>query len=224
MHDAPIDYVEKYYRMDCDRWDSFPSVSGFLWSFLKHVDGRIVLNAGCGPQYYDYMLKFAERPDRYVGLDVSSSTIRYLQQSRNRRFCAARRAAREGRTIFEFMRADIFDAAARLAGRFDCIVATGFIGTFHGPDLDRLSDVLRGALKPHGKLIKLTWHGPHRTPEQNREKLEYGYDSAEEHQPEVYLSQIADRGFDVLKHEIFECDPETYRWDVIQGCVLQRKE
>ena len=134
-----------------------------------------------------------------------------------------REAAAETDVKTELLCADIFNCADRFRGRFDTIVASGFIGTFHHERLDRLLALLRDSLITGGELVNLTWHGPHRTPEQTAEKLKYGYDTLEEHQPQAFLAQIERAGFIMLQHEIFTCDPQEYGWDVIQGCVLQRR-
>lgn len=220
--DSPIDYVQWYYDKDHYRWQHFPEVTAFIDSFLAEVNAERVLNPGCGPQFYDYMLRFKSVPKKYVGIDVSKSTVSYLNSASDQRFVEAKRAALETGAETQVLCADIFDLAAELAGGFDAVVATGFIGTFHGERLTRLCRILRDMLKPDGTLVKLTWHGPHRTPEQTAEKLKYGYDSVEEHDPQKLLNQITASGFAVERHELFECDTETYQWDLIQGCVFRK--
>ncbi len=220
--DAPLDYVQWYYNLDHERWSGFPDVTAFMDGFLAEVGGAAVLNAGCGPQFFDMMFKFARLPERYVGVDVSEATLTYLETATDHRLVKAREATAGTAVTTELLCADVFDCADQLRGRFDTVLAIGFIGTFHDEGLDRLLMLLRDSLKPGGRLIKMTWHGPHRTPEQTAEKLKYGYDSQKEHQPQEFLSQIERAGFATLRHEIFTCDPDTYRWDVIQGCVFQR--
>lgn len=220
--DAPLDYVQWYYNLDHERWSGFPDVTAFMDSFLAEVDGAQVLNAGCGPQFFDVLFKFAELPERYVGVDISEATLTYLETATDPRLVKVREAAARSDVETEPLCADIFDCADRFRACFDTILAIGFIGTFHDEALDRLMLLLWDSLKPGGRLIKMTWHGPHRTPEQTAEKLKYGYDSQQEHQPQAFLSQIERAGFTTLRHEIFDCDPDTYRWDIIQGCVFQR--
>ena len=220
--DAPIEYVQWYYDLDHQRWASFPKVTGFIDSFLVQVDGPKVLNAGCGPQFFDLLPKFGQVPQQYVGVDVSEATLAYLKTATDPRLAKARQAAELSDVTLERHCADIFDCAERFEGHFDSVVASGFIGTFHEERLQRLLALLRDSLRPGGKLVKLTWHGPHRTPEQTAEKLKYGYDSLKEHEPQAFLQQIEAAGFATLRHEVFACDPETYRWDIIQGCVFQR--
>lgn len=221
--DAPEDYVRWYYATDRGRWRDFPEVTAFKDAFLSEVRGETVLNAGCGPQYYDWLRKFGETPKRYVGVDVSAATIAYLEHSTDPEISAARQAAQATGATLELACADIFDWPGLSAERFDCVVATGFIGTFHDPHLSRLMARLRDALKPGGRLVKMTWHGPHRTPEQTAKKLEYGYDSLDEHDPDTFLETLLAAGFETERAELFRCDPETYRWDWIQGCVLRKR-
>jgi len=222
LTDSPIDYVQWYYDKDHYRWQNFPAVTAFIDSFLAEVDADSVLNPGCGPQFYDYLLRFKSVPKKYVGVDISESTVSYLNSATDPRFVQAKNAALESGANTQILCGDIFDLATELAGGFDTVVATGFIGTFHGEQLTRLCSLCRDALKPGGTLVKLTWHGPHRTPEQTAEKLKYGYDSLEEHEPQKFLDQITATGFAVERHELFECDPETYQWDLIQGCVFRK--
>lgn len=222
LMDSPLDYVQWYYDKDHYRWEHFPEVTAFIDSFLREVDAESVLNPGCGPQFYDYMLRFKSAPKKYVGVDISESTVSYLNSARDQRFVQAKSAALESGATAQILCADIFDLAPQFIGGFDAVVASGFIGTFHGEQLTRLCQILHDALKPGATLVKLTWHGPHRTPEQTAEKLKYGYDSLEEHDPQKFLDQIKASGFAVERHELFECDPETYQWDLIQGCVFRK--
>jgi len=220
--DAPLEYVKWYYETDHVRWETFPDVTEFIGSFLREVDAEQVLNAGCGPQFYDHMLRFGSTPKRYVGIDVSRSTICYLNSSSDERMVQAREAANSKGVTIRTMCASIFDVDFELMDPFGTVIASGFIGTFHGEQLDRLCQVLHGALRPGGKLVKLTWHGPHRPAEQTSEKLKYGYDSLEEHEPNHLQNQICANGFAATRSEMFECNPDTYKWDVIQGCVFVR--
>ncbi len=222
--DAPIEYVQDYYDRDHIRWTAFPEITAFIDSFMSEVRGGTVLNAGCGPQFYDYMLKFATPPARYVGLDRSRATIEYLSNSQDRRLVKARVAARAAGATIGLICADIFDCADKLAGRFDAVVATGFIGTFHDAELARLCKLLHDSLRPDGLLVKLTWHGPHRTPDETAEKLKFGYDSLKEHEPADLVSRIEAAGFVSVRSELLECDPQTYRWDFVQGCVLRKDQ
>ncbi|MEM7057931.1 MAG: class I SAM-dependent methyltransferase [Pseudomonadota bacterium] len=220
MTDAPFEYVREYYAMDVARWDGFPDVTSFMDRFLGNVTGKTVLNPGCGPQFYDWLLRFGEVPERYVGVDYGPATVDYLNTATDPRFLEAKEAAMRLQTECEVYCADILEWLPQHQNSFDCIIATGFVGTFHDQGLDQLLAAFRQSLRPGGRFVKMTWHGPHRTPEQTQKKLEYGYDSPDEHNPDAYLTQIERAGFQADLQEIFECDPTTYRWDVVQGCVF----
>ena len=221
--DAPYSYVEAYYANDWRLRDSFADETAFIDRLLAHVAGDVVLNAGCGPQFYDVVSRFGRAPRDYVGVDIGQETIRFLRDSQDPRFLAGRAAAEATGARFELVCHDILTWAGLTPGRFDAIVASGFIGTFHDAKLATLLSRLRAALRDGGRLIKLTWHGPHRTPEQTAQKLEYGYDSLEEHDPSAFVATIEDAGFATIAHEQKMCDARTYRWDVVQGCVFEKQ-
>ena len=221
--EAPYSYIEWYYNNDWRLREDFPDQTAFVDRFLSKVDGETVLNAGCGPQFFDLLPRFRHPPKEYVGIDIGRETYRFLTQSKNSRFLACREAAIAIGTKIEPVCADIFTWPGLRPCRFDCIVATGFIGTFHNNRLSHLLQRLHTSLKSGGRLVKLTWHGPHRTPEQTARKIDFGYDSIEEHDPQKFLETIAAVGFEIVEHELNYCDPETYRWDIIQGALFEKR-
>ena len=78
------------------------------------------------------------------------------------------------------------------------------------------------ALRPQGMLLKLTWHGPHRTAQETRKKLEYAYDNPEEPTPDELVAGIENTGFSLVEQEILECDPGAVGWDAIQCCIFSK--
>ena len=83
---------------------------------------------------------------------------------------------------------------------------------------------MRRALKPRGRLVKLTWHGPNRTPGVAREKLKYGYDRARQPSPQELVAAIEQTGFVLRDQAALNCDPASYGWQAIQACVFERAE
>ena len=79
------------------------------------------------------------------------------------------------------------------------------------------------ALRPKGMLLKLTWHGPHRSAEETREKLAYAYDNPEEPTPDELLAAIENAGFSLVEQEFLACNPESYGWDGIQSCLFTKR-
>lgn len=223
MHvEAPYEYVRDYYshvhRISADD----PAVAEFWLSKLTHIRGESVLNIGCGPTLYDYMLRFGRPPRVYVGLDINKSTFDFLRHSRDPRLLKAKARVKELGTRTELIGADVFDCEQSLEGRFDCILGVGFFATFHGSQFERLLEIMTRALRPKGLLLKLTWHGPHRTREQTRKKLEYAYDNPEETTPEELVAGFENAGFSLVEQDILKCDPNSYRWDAIQSCIFSK--
>lgn len=220
--EAPYEYVSDYYAHVHRINSAYPAVAEFWLSKLAHIRGDNVLNVGCGPTLYDYMLRFGRPPQEYVGLDVNKSTFDFLRHSEDPRLLDAKRRALELGTRTEYVAASALDCEERLKGRFDCILGVGFFATFHGPQLQRLLAIMAGALRSEGVLLKLTWHGPHRTEEETRKKHEYAYDNPEEPSPEELVTGFESAGFALMKQEILECDPESYGWDAIQFCLFRK--
>jgi len=221
MHvEAPYEYIRDYYSHVHRINAKDPAVAEFWLSKLEHIRGESVLNIGCGPTLYDYMLRFGRPPKEYVGLDINKSTFDFLRRSRNARLLRAKARVRELGTRTELIGADVFDCGQSLEERFDCVLGVGFFATFHGPRFERLLGIMARALRPEGMLLKLTWHGPHRTAEQTRKKLEYAYDNPEEPTPDELVAGIESAGFSLIEQDILECDSRSYGWDAIQSCLF----
>jgi SAM-dependent methyltransferase len=222
MHtEAPYGYIRDYYshvhRINAEH----PEVAEFWLSKLAHIRGDSVLNVGCGPTMYDYMLRFGRPPREYVGLDINTSTFDFLRRSKDPRLLDAKARVHELGSRTELIGASIFDCAQTLEGRFDCILGVGFFATFHGAQFERLLEIMAQALRGEGLLLKLTWHGPHRSEEETRKKHEYAYDNPQEPSPEVLVAGFERAGFSLVEQDILECDPASYGWDAIQSCLFK---
>lgn len=224
MHtEAPYEYISDYYSHVHRKNSEDPAVAEFWLSKLARIRGESVLNIGCGPTFYDYMLRFGLPPREYVGLDINKSTFEFLRHSADPRLVAARTQVEKLGTHIELIGADVFECTSDLEGRFDCIVGVGFFATFHGERFDRLLEIMARALRPKGILLKLSWHGPHRTPEETRRKHEYSYDNPEEPSPDELVKAFEKRGFSLVNEEILRCDPGVTGWDAIQSCVFEKR-
>lgn len=223
MHtEAPYEYIRDYYAHVHRTYTEDPAAAEFWLSKLSHIRGDHVLNIGCGPTLYDYMLRFGRAPREYVGLDINKSTFEFLRDSSDPRLVAARTRVQELGTRVELIDEDVFVCAPRLEGRFDSILGVGFFATFSGEPFERLIGVMQRALRPGGMLLKLTWHGPHRTPEETRKKHEYSYDNPEEPTEDELVKGFENGGFRLVEQEVLRCDPGSTGWDAIQSCLFTR--
>lgn len=218
--EAPYEYIRDYYAHVHRKNAEDPAAAEFWLSKLRRIDADDVLNIGCGPTLYDYMLHFARPPRTCTGLDINKSTFDFLRRSRDPRLLAAKSRVRELGTRVELIGEDVFEIAPSLEGRFDCVLGVGFFATFTGERFARLLDIMRHALRSNGVLLKLTWHGPHRTPEETRKKHEYAYDNPEEPSPDELVRSFESGGFRLIEQEILRCDPATTGWDAIQYCLF----
>ena len=167
------------------------------------------------------MLRFGRPPRTYVGLDINKSTFEFLRHSDDPRLLDARARVHALGTRTELIGASVFGCEESLEGRFDCILGVGFFATFHGPQFDRLLEIMARALRGESLLLKLTWHGPHRTVEETRKKHEYGYDNPEEPSPDNLVAGFERAGFALVEQDILECDSTSYGWDAIQSCLFK---
>ena len=219
---APYDYVRQHYEHTVDVDARFPEVAQFVWSGLRHVVGDSVLNVGCGTTFFDYLPHFGQTPQHYVGVDINRSSLDYLENSQHPRLLDAKRLANERGVDIELICADALQHVPAIQSSFDSILGVGFFGTFSGADLHALMQVMQRALRPNGTLVKVTWHGPHRTPAQTLEKLKYGFDNEEEISPEDLVAVIERAGFKLQSNALFDCNPDTYRWDAVQTSVFTK--
>ena len=219
---APYHYIRDYYRRVQAKYADFPDTAAFGWSYMEKIHGASVLNLGCGPLLYDDMTHFGRPPGDYVGLDINRGTFEFLRRSRDPRLLRAKSYARDCNTRIEYRCTDVLDDGGNLEDRFDCVLGVGFFATFQGARFERLMAIVRHALKEGGLLVKLTWHGPHRTAEETRKKLAYRYDNADEVSPEGLVAGIERCGFTLRQQSILACDPDSYGWDSIQACVFRR--
>ena len=219
---APYRYVAEHYEHTVRVDDAFPEIADFVYSSFRHVRGDAVLNLGCGTTFYDYFPYFGTVPARYVGIDINQSSLDYLKHSDHPRLLKARTITERRGSAIELICADVLTCTDRLESQFDCILGVGFFGTFSGGRRDRLMKTAHRWLKPAGRLVKVTWHGPHRTPEQTRDKHKYGFDNEEEVAPEELVAAIEKGGFVVRENATLLCDPQTYRWDKIQICTFEK--
>lgn len=225
MHvQAPLQFVRDYYDSVQRKNERYPDVAAFWLDALGAIDGDAVLNVGCGPMFYDNMKHFARPPACYVGLDINESSFDFLRHSDDPHLLEARKFAEQAGTRVEFVCADIFDCAERFENQFDCILGVGFFATFHGVMFDRLLALMHLALRPGGRLLKLTWHGPHRTEAETCDKLRYRYDNEHEPGPQELVEGFARAGFVLESQSIYDCPHGTVGWDAIQACQFLKSE
>ena len=118
MHvEAPYEYIRDYYSHVHRINAEYPAGAEFWLSKLAHIRAESVLNIGCGPTLYDYMLRFWQPPKEYVGLDINKSTFDFLRRSRDPRLLEAKARVEELGTRTELIGADVFDCEQSLAGR-----------------------------------------------------------------------------------------------------------
>lgn len=220
---APYAYIHDYYELTHRKQERFPEVSRFWLGALSEVRGAQVLNVGCGPQFYDYLPRFAAPPRNYVGIDINRAVADYLAGADNPRLLTAKAAVPAG-TETQLLCGDVLDWTDALTGRFDSILAVGFLAASWGADFARLAAALRAMLKPGGLLVKVTWHGPHRSPEETAQKLRYGFDAAEDPTPETLVAAIAEAGFRLTAERRLVTIPQAYGWEAIQTCVFSATE
>ncbi len=217
---APYHYIRDYYRQVHAKYTRFPEMAAFCRDWMKQVTGESVLNAGCGPLLYDDLPHFGAVPRDYVGLDINRNTFAFLKRSRDPRLLRAKAHAHFCGTRVEHLCGDAL--ALGLEDRFSSVLGVGFFATFYGPDFAPLMAVMHRALKSRGRLVKLTWHGPNRTREVERDKLKYRYDRVRQPAPEELVAAVEAAGFVFRDQAILDCDPLSYGWEAIQACVFER--
>lgn len=220
--EAPYEYIRDYYAHVHRINAAYPEVAEFWLSKLDRIRGDSVLNVGCGPTLYDYALRFGRAPREYVGLDVNTSTFDFLDSGDEPLVRDARERVHARGTRSEHVAASVFDCEERLAGRFDYVLGVGFFATFEGAEFERLLAIMAHALRDGGRLLKLTWHGPHRSAEETRRKHEYGYDNAKEPAAQELVDGFERAGFTLEEQAILQCDPASYGWDSIQYCLFAK--
>lgn len=218
MTQAPYQYIHDYYQTVHDKAQHSTYETSSWMSCLKAIQGNKVLNVGCGPTFYDYIPFFGAIPQVCVGLDINKSTFDFMRDSDDPNLLSAKQWVEGWGTRIETICDDVFNCEERLAGQFDYILGVGFFAGFHNNRFDELMRIMRGALTDEGKLMKISWHGPHRPQSKSWEKLQYCYESVEATDPEQLILDIECSGFTLEHLKLIECDPEIYGWDTIQAC------
>lgn len=222
MIQADEQYIIGYLDRSLDFWNRFPKETKFMAEALNHVSGKSVLNIGCGPQFYFYSNFFESTPSLYFGIDISEVTISILKKKNYKEvFAQAKRCQAESMKV-ELHSGDFLKHEFGQTVQFDTILSVGFIGIFHGSQLRCVLEKTHSLLKTGGHLVKITWHGPHRTPEEQAKKLEFGFDSEEEHTAQSLDAEIVGAGFSIQNSRTMAPHPD-YEWDVIHTGVYEKR-
>ncbi|PRY33286.1 class I SAM-dependent methyltransferase [Pseudosporangium ferrugineum] len=141
---TPIHAASAFYDVagrDPEDW-----FAAYEWADLGDLTGRDVLHLQC--HLGTETVAFARRGARSVtGLDLSGAAV-----AEARRIAAARDAP------VEYVRANVYDAAAALGDRRFDVVYTGKGALCYLPDLDRWAAVVAGLLRPGGLAYVVEFH------------------------------------------------------------------
>ena len=217
---ASYRFVRDYYLTTQRKKRLFPETTGFWRSYLTYVDGRRVLNLGCGPQFFDYARHFGTPPEEYVGIDINRNTFTFLARSRIPNLLAAKRYVRESGTHTRLICEDAFKCGDLFEGQFDCVLGVGFFGIFRDDELFCLTRLAQQALIPGGTLLKITWHGRNRPPGETSEKRTCRFEPAVDPSPDELVSGIERGGLFLRRNVLHRCEP-GYGWKRIQVCVFR---
>lgn len=219
---APYSYIADYYESVQKKNATWPDVGEFWLSRFKHVSGKRVLNLGCGPMFYDNLVRFGEVPETYLGVDFNGQSFTFLENDTHPNLSKNRAFAKKNGVQMEFIEGDVFDILPSVAEPFDTILGIGFFGTFAGEQLEKLLGLCREALTPEGKLLKMTWHGARRTAEEEADKLKYQYDNELEPSPDELIELFEKVGFQTVVNDVLDCPPNTINWAQIQVALFQK--
>ena len=219
---APVEYVKDYYEQRVARRRLFSEATQFYLAELRHVRGRLVLNAGCGPQLYDYLPYFGETPEVYFGVDINRSTFEYMKHSRNAELLASKRFARDKCVDVRDVCSDVCDCMES-PGALDCVVGVGFFGTFCERRFRRVIDATHRGLCPLGLLVNISWYGCHLSKRVHRRKVRYRYDGLETPSLDETVRWTERQGFRLVHRKLFNVpDKDAYGWETIQSCVFRK--
>lgn len=222
MAQAPYEYVRDYYEYYCYLLKQQSDITNFWLSKLKLIKGKRVLNVGCGPQFYDYALKFWEMPEKYLGVDINQATFDFLDSSNHPQLLEFKAKVEKCIPDIQLINADIFDYAKEMKQSFDVIAGIGVFGTYHGERFQELMKLMRDALTDDGMLYNTTWHGAYRTPEEHAKKHLYRFDSEQEYTVKELVDAIEQAGFRLDKEFICQCDPVVHKWNSIHVCTFKK--
>ncbi|MGA5302734.1 class I SAM-dependent methyltransferase [Nucisporomicrobium flavum] len=141
---TPIHLVSRFYDVagrDPEDW-----FAAYEWADLGDLTGKDVLHLQC--HLGTETVAFARRGARTVtGLDLSGAAVE-----------AARRIAADAGAAVEYVRGNVYDAAALLGGRRFDVVYTGKGALCYLPDLQRWAAVVAGLLRPGGVAYVVEFH------------------------------------------------------------------
>lgn len=225
VQQAPYDYVVQYYEDDLKEREAQPRdpATQFYVEHMRHVTGKSVLNIGCGPQFYDEISYFGNRPGLYAGIDINPSCVNFVVNPTHPRVRQLERMwrleievdIRCGNTLER--RKEWFDS-------FDTVVAVGALGVFDRYQFQQLARLMSQYLRKDGRLVYVDWRQPRIRPSQVAEKIAYRFCGTAEATVEEQVRALHRAGFEHIlleRHDV--ADPREYGWGRIYGHVLDKK-
>jgi SAM-dependent methyltransferase len=136
ISEAPWSFVEQYYLDDLVEQDTIES--RYAQSWLKEVKGELILDLGCGPNFFEDVRFFSEIPREIVGVDLNENNIEFLKQSAHPEMLRRRAFLKEHGVGVSLIHGDIRKKREDFLGRFDTVYLSGVLGMFQKTELSEL--------------------------------------------------------------------------------------
>ena len=215
--EAPLEYIEEYYRESVEDVCEFPDEQRFIASCLGKVRGKSVLNLGCGPQFYDHCLMLPHIPELYVGVDINRNVQRFLTSAGDSDLIRAKSKVDVACPRPRAMRGDMFKYRGSFEGRFDAIFAVGVLGIWSVPQLDRLLQIVYSYLRSGSILLDITWDDCRLSDDdlETKKLYRFQYEGVTAKQKKAAIRRA---GFRILETSLHRVGArEEYGWGVIRA-------
>ena len=218
---ASEQFVERYYTDDLAEQESPESKWAAQWA--REVKGSCVLNAACGPQFFNDALTFAETPQDLVGVDANTTNIEFLKDSEHPEILKAKKVLAGHGVNVQLLLHDIREYNATLRNRFNAVYVSGLIGSFDEVATRKIFRTLSAYLQPGGCLVIVSWADDFLSEAKLEERRRYHWYERHDLSPADVHTLLQVEGFEVRKSDAYRPhNPQEYEWGLIYGVVANK--
>lgn len=218
---APLDFIKKYYQDDLNERSS-PESQWYLKK-LNYVNGKSVLNVGCGPCFYEDIQFFNVYPEKYYGTDINTNCIKFLKDKEinvyKSKICIESSSTLEVNLLVD----NILIFNEDLVAKFDTVLCVGVLGKFNRIDIEKAIHNIFLYLKKGGRIINIDWTECKLSEKMIQERINIDWYDTEGLNRQKIVEIFNSYGFQLIKNEKYSVNnPKEYGWGEIYFHLLEK--